>query len=56
MRREADKIVLESRREVDILQDVLEIYIATSKSVGEEEHRAVAGEAAALLDAMYREW
>ncbi len=56
MRKDMDKIIFESREEISNVQDVCEIFLEISKSVGEEKLRKSAKELSALLDAMYMSW
>lgn len=49
-----DKIVLESRNEVSLLQNVIEIAIATQNL--NEDEKEVAKKASAILDSMWYSW
>lgn len=51
MKRDMDKIILESRREVSILQNTIEKAYASKDS--KDEERELAKELSALLDEMY---
>ena len=54
MKADGDKIILESRREIDLLQNSIEIAFA-SKDANEDE-KAVAKELSGLLESMYYSW
>lgn len=54
MKKDMDKIVLESRREVDLLQNVAEIAFACGNCNNEEKE--VAKKLSALLEEMYYSW
>lgn len=49
-----DKIILESRREVDVLQNVVEIAFACGDC--NDEEKEVAKKLSALLEDMYMSW
>lgn len=56
MKAENGSIVLESRDEVSLLQNVCEGFLALSKSMVEDEEKELAKELSALLDAMWYSW
>lgn len=54
MKHENDKIIIESRREVDILQNVVEIAFASGDC--NEEEKALAKRISEICEAMYYSW
>ena len=54
MKLDMDKIVFESRNEISVLQNALEIAWASEDS--NDDEKAIAKEMSALLDAMYISW
>lgn len=54
MKRDMDKIVLESRREAELLQNAIEIAYASECCTDEE--KKVSKELSALLEAIYLSW
>lgn len=54
MRKDMDKIVLESRNEVSLLQNVIEIAIATEDL--NEDEKEIAKITSALLESMWYSW
>lgn len=54
MKADGDKIILESRREVDVLQNAIEIAYASKDS--NEEEKALAKKLSELLEGMYYSW
>lgn len=54
MKAENDKIVLESRREIEILQNTLEIACASGNC--NDEEKEVAKTLSAMLDTMWYSW
>ncbi|MFV0464648.1 MAG: hypothetical protein ACK5ML_01135 [Lachnospiraceae bacterium] len=51
MKKDMDKIILESRLEIDLLQNVVEIAYACGDC--NDEEKAIAKKLSALLDEMY---
>lgn len=56
MKTENDTIILESRNEVSLLQNICEGFIALSKSQIEDEEKELAKQLSAMLDAMWYSW
>lgn len=56
MKKDMDKIVLESRQEIELLQNICESFYAFSKAPGEEDEREIAKKLSALLEGMYLSW
>lgn len=56
MRKDGDKLVFESRREVDLMQNICDGFLALSKSMVEDEEKELAKLAAVLLEEMYLSW
>ncbi len=56
MKKDMDKLVFESRREVDLMQNICEGFIALSKSAVEDEEKELARQVSALLEEMYLSW
>lgn len=54
MKKEMDRIIIESREEISLLQNALEIAIASGKCNEDEEE--VAREASQLLESMWYAW
>lgn len=56
MKVERDSIIIESRREIETLQDILETFISVSVCAGEEEDRKLAKELSGKLEGMMYSW
>lgn len=56
MKVENGTITLESRTEVELLQNVCEGFLALSKSAVEDEEKKLAKELSAKLEAMWYGW
>lgn len=54
MKSEMDKIIIESRKEVSLLQNVVEIALASDDC--NEEEKAVAKRISELLESMWYSW
>lgn len=54
MKKDMDKIILENRNEISLLQNALEIAIASGDC--NDEEKKVATELSGLLESMYYSW
>lgn len=56
MKKDMDKIIIESREEIDLLQNICEGFYALSKCSGEDKERELAKKLSSMLDDMYMSW
>lgn len=54
MKADGDKIILESRREIDVLQNAIEIAYASEDS--NDDEKAIAKRLSELLEGMHYSW
>lgn len=56
MKMQDDKLIFESRDEIDLMQNICEGFIALSKSQVEDEEKELAKQISGFMDAMYMSW